>query len=883
MNDLNHNWSTLTVEEILHKLETSTDGLTEKEVANRQAKFGKNLLPKKKAVTLFQVIIRQFMNPLIYVLVGATIVSILLQEIADAVFILIVLLVNALIGTIQEWRAETSAKALQDLVKITAQIIRNGKSIKVEAEELVPGDLVLLESGNKVPADLRLIKTNAIRIEEAILTGESVAIEKHTESLIETDLTLGDQVNMAFAGTIVTTGRATGVVVQTGKNTALGKIAETLKESGVTVAPLVKRMERFSKSISIIILLACLLLGIGGYLAGFELATLFFFIVAIAVSAIPEGLPISMTVALSTGTFRMSQRNVIIRKLTAVEGLGSCTMISTDKTGTLTVDQQTVKHVLLENGTLISVNGQGYNGIGEVTLPDGTEITYEGHPELQHFVETVVVCNEANLEKNANEWTHQGDAVDVALLALAYKSKTSPKEIHTTIEILKEIPFESARKYAAVYYKKDGETYIAIKGAAEVLLEATENTNHPIAKEADNLAEKGFRYIAVASGKVEKILPDDQLPKVNLLGFVALIDPPREEAKTAIDKCHKAGVAVSMITGDHPATAFSIANELHISTQKSEVITGKELANYTMTSPEFDEIIKDKRVFARVSPEQKQAIVAAQQRLGHFVAVTGDGVNDAPALKTANIGVAMGYGTDVAKETASIIITDNNFASIEAGIEEGRFTYANIRKIIYLLISCGAAELLMISLALIVGTPLPFLPAQILWLNLVTNGIQDKVLAFEKGEQALMEVPPRDPKEGIFNRLMIQQTILAAITMAILTFGLWYHLIYNLNYSEESARNICLLLMVLLQNFHVFNARSETKSLFGIPLSNNKWLFVGIIGAQGIHILAMYIPFMQNLLALEPVSIEKWLYLFLTASIILVVMEGFKFLKTKLL
>jgi magnesium-transporting ATPase (P-type) len=282
-----------------------------------------------------------------------------------------------------------------------------------------------------------------------------------------------------------------------------------------------------------------------------------------------------------------------------------------------------------------------------------------------------------------------------------------------------------------------------------------------------------------------------------------------------------------------------------------------------------------------VSPEQKQAIVATQQRSGHFVAVTGDGVNDAPALKTANIGVAMGYGTDVAKETASIIITDNNFASIEAGIEEGRFTYANIRKIIYLLISCGAAELLMIALALIMGTPLPFLPAQILWLNLVTNGIQDKVLAFEKGEPELMEVPPRDPKEAIFNPLMIKQTITAAITMALLSFGLWYHLLYNLNYSEESARNISLLLMVLLQNFHVLNARSESKSIFKIPLKNNKWLFVGILGAQGIHILAMYVPFMQNLLSLEPVSIEKWGYLFLTASIILVVMEGFKMVMRK--
>ena len=875
-------WYKKEITAVFNELGVDDKGLSDDEVQKRIGQYGANQLPEKGEVTLLQVIIRQFLSPLIYVLIIAAAISVLLNEYADAIFIVIVLAVNAIIGTFQEWKAETSAKALKKLVKVKVNAQRNNKRAEVEAENLVPGDIVFLESGNKVPADIRLIDSNGLMVEEALLTGESIAVEKNTDVLEEIQRVAGDISNMVFAGTIITSGRAKGVVVGTAENTEIGKIASELEETSLSKVPLVARMESFSKNISVIILLACLLIGVGAYLANFEMQEIFFFMVAIAVSAIPEGLPISMTVALSVGTFRMSQRNVIIRKLAAVEGLGSCTMISTDKTGTLTVDQQTVKKILLKDGSIVNVSGQGYNGIGEIENENGDIVKYGGENEqLNQFIKAVSICNEASLNELEDSWEHQGDAVDVALLALAYKGGTKPEDLKEKVSIKKEIPFEPARKYAAVYYEFENELYFAIKGAAEVILEHATGDNTELAKKADGLASEGYRYIAVGGGKVSEIGDENETPNYELLGFVVFIDPPRKEVKDAIDNAHKAGVDVCMITGDHPATALSIARDLHIAKEESELITGKELSE-AKDEKEFDELVKGKRVFARVSPQQKQEIVEAQQHAGHFVAVTGDGVNDAPALKTSNIGVAMGYGTDVTKEVSSIIITDNNFASIVAGISEGRFTYSNIRKIIYLLISTGAAELLLITLALIFGTPLPFLPAQILWLNLVTNGIQDKVLAFEKGEAELMSEPPRKPQEKIFNKVMISQVLYSSAIMAAITFMLWYHMLYNLNYSEFEARNIALLLMVLLQNFHVLNCRSEFKSIFQLPLLNNRWLFVGIIGAQLIHIAAMYIPAMQNLLQVAPVNGSDWIKLFFTAGIILIALEIFKFIRKRL-
>lgn len=861
------------LEELYRELEASFDGLTTTEANNRLNRYGLNELPLGKKVTFLKVVLHQFASPLIYVLIAAGVVSLLIHEYEDAGFIFLIIFINAILGTYQEWKAEVNAASLQQLVKTKAKVLRDGHAELLDAECLVSGDVVLIESGMRVPADLRLISANNLRTEEGILTGESLPVEKSIQTLPQNELALGDQVNMLFAGTTVMSGRGRALVVATGLHTEIGKIARTVTETRQEETPLMRRMSRFAKRVSLIVLVACILIFLIGFYRGIPLIDMFFVSVAVAVSAIPEGLPIAMTVALSIGTSRMARRNVIVRKLSAVEGLGSCNYIGTDKTGTLTVDQQTVKKILLANGAWVEVGGAGYNGDGVLS---GDSINETDTSQLlDSLIEAGALCNEAELINHGSGWAHHGDAIDVAFLALAIKRGYDLDKFRTSVQVIQEIPFESDRKYAAVIYDKAGRKYAAVKGAVEAIVPLCAEDHHEILfQQTNQLAAQGFRVLAVASGEVGTSLT---LENLNLLGLVALIDPLKPEAKGAIEICHQAGVQVSMITGDHPATALFIASELGIASSTDEVITGDQLGlSNGKSDPGFHKRLSGKTVFARVSPLQKKQIIEAVRQQGNFVAVTGDGVNDAPALKTANIGVAMGYGSDVAKESASIIITDNNFSSLASGIEEGRYTYSNLRKIIYMLISTGAAEISMVFMALITGLPLPFLPVQLLWLNLVTNGAQDVALAFEKGEQYVLNGPPRKPTHGIFDRLMITQTLLSASVMMLLTFGLWFHLLNNLHYEEAEARNIVLLLMVLLQNFHVLNCRSERSSVFSIPFANNYFVWISIIVAQGIHILSMHIPFMQNLLSVEPVSLSEWLKLLATASIILVVMEVYK-------
>ncbi|MFD2517688.1 cation-translocating P-type ATPase [Salinimicrobium flavum] len=879
-------WHTIETEETLQKLDSSTSGLSSAEVEEKVSRHGKNLLPSRKRLTLFRIILDQFMSSLIYVLLAAAIVALILEEYSDAGFIFLVLIINAVIGAFQEWKAEEKASALENLIKLKVKTMRDGKVRVIDSEDLVPGDIVMLESGNKVPADIRILRENNLTAEEAILTGESMAIDKQSETLEKEKAAVSERSNMLFAGTTITTGRGTGVVVSTGLDTEIGKIASSLTELSTGKAPLVKRMEIFTRKISFIVLGACLVLGVTGYYSGIPIKEIFFFVVAVAVSAIPEGLPIAMTVALSIGASRMAKRNVIIRKLTAVEGLGSCTFIATDKTGTLTVDQQTARVIVLPGAIPFKVSGEGYNGKGDITAPDGEKAFVKTSPEFGDLIRAVTICNEGDLSQDDGGWSYAGDPIDVALLCLTYKAGSTPMKILEQVEKVSEVPFESERQYAAVYYKEKGkeQLQISVKGAIEKIRERIDaEKNSEMLEKAVKYAADGYRILAVGGGPVEEVMPVGELPFMELLGFIALIDPLRPEAAAAVEACHRAGVQVAMVTGDHPATSLAIAREVGIAKTREELITGDELsAISSKAGTEFLDILKSKRVFSRVSPQQKQVIVESLREAGHFIAVTGDGVNDAPALKTANIGVAMGYGTDVAKDTSSIIISDNNFASIAAGIEEGRFTYSNLRKIIYLLISTGAAELITIGLALAFMLPLPFLPVQLLWLNLVTNGIQDVALAFEAGEKKVMRQAPRRPDEAIFDPLMIRQTLISAAVIGLLAFGLWYHLLNHLHWEESIARNAVLMLMVLLQNFHALNCRSETRSVFRIPLKKNLVLIFGILAAQSIHVVALQLPIMQTILSLYPIAWQHWLYLFLTASSILFAMEIFKlYLKKK--
>ncbi|UJP63720.1 cation-translocating P-type ATPase [Mongoliitalea daihaiensis] len=877
-------WHALPTEQSLQELQTSTEGLAGEEIKERQKVFGFNKLPDKSQISIIKMIISQLINPLIFILIAAAIASVLIGEGKDAIFIFLVILINTVIGVYQEYNAEKSASNLTKLLRIKAKVKRSSEIQEIDSEDLVPGDVVILESGNKVPADLRLIQTAGLEIDESFLTGESQAIKKNTETLPE-KTPIADRKNIAHAGATVMSGRAQGLVITIGLSTEVGKIAKNVQEGESAKPPLIQRMESFTKKIANIIIILSVVLALLLRFQGMEISAIFFFVVALAVSAIPEGLPVSLTVALAVATRRMAKRNVIVRKLTSVESLGSCTVIASDKTGTLTVNQQTVKKIYLADGTHYDVSGEGYNGIGEVST-DGNKVAIQDNPSLLGICKTACLANESKLEKKDGDWEHYGDAMDVALLGMAFKADMDPETVQDDFPIQSLIPYESERKFSGAFYKEENHIHLAVKGAIETILgfcKTDEQETEEITELATQFASEGYRVLAFASGVVDDFKAKDfyhlsDIPPLTFQGLVCFIDPLRSEAIEAVGKCRHAGIQVMMITGDHPATASTIAKELGLKEKARTVVTGAELEKAGgPADAAFQDLVASTNVFARVSPTQKLEIVDVLIQKGEFVAVTGDGVNDAPALKRANIGVAMGSGTDVAKDVGAMIVVDDNFSSIVAGVEEGRFAYDNVRKVIYLLVSTGAAEVIMFILSIFAGLPLPLLAVQLLWLNLVTNGIQDKALAFEAGEAETMSRKPRDPKEGIFNKIMSKQILISGLIMGLIAFGLWFYLNKFTTMSELHARNMVLLLMVLMQNLHIFNCRSERKSTFTIPISRNYLLILFVLLTQGLHIASMHIPFMQSMLRVEPITLKEWGYVLLLAIPLLVFMELFKF------
>lgn len=889
-------WQSFREEDIFRELKTSEKGLSQDEAKHRIAFYGKNKLPESKKISLMQIILHQLLNPLIFILVAAAVASVAIGEGKDAIFIFLVIFINSALGTYQEFNAEKSASSLQKLMKIKARVRRDGKETEVPSEELVPGDVVLLESGMKVPADMRLLEVSELEVDESFLTGESIAAKKQV-AVLQESLGVAERTNMAFAGATVLKGRGVGVVVCTGIDTHVGKISQDVTESASAKPPLVQRMEKFIKQISIFIIVVSIILGVILRMQGMDFTAIFFFVVALAVSAIPEGLPVALTVALSIATKRMAKRNVIVRKLTSVESLGSCTVIASDKTGTLTVNEQTAKIIQLPNNSHYTIEGQGYNGEGKVVDSQGKSIEVSENDAIAKITRIAVFANEGSLIKVNEKWSYHGDAMDVALLGMSYKLGVNPEKWLTEEKPIGKIPYESERKFSASFCNENNSVFISMKGAVETILdfctsvslngEIKEIDKNKILADAEHLAKDGYRVLAFASGaykdyQKKEIYENDAIPALTFYGLVAFIDPLRHEAKISVEQCRGAGIKVIIITGDHPETAGTIARELGIADESTQVVTGQMFAQAgAYDSPAFEKLVASTAVFARVSPTQKLEIVDVLIRGGEFVAVTGDGVNDAPALKRANIGVAMGSGTDVAKEVGSMIVADDNFSSIVAGVEEGRFAYDNVRKVIYLLISTGAAEIILFLTSIVAGLPLPLLAVQLLWLNLVTNGIQDVALAFEGGEPGAMKRPPRKPSEKIFNPLMINQTIVSGATMGFIVFGLWYYLNKYTQLDEIHARDLILLLMVFMQNFHVFNCRSERVSAFKMPLKRNVILVFGVVAAQGIHILSMQIPFMQNILRIEPVTYNEWLYIVALAIPMILVMEVFKYLRRK--
>lgn len=869
-------WDVLPVAEALSRTDSRPEGLSSAEAAERLACFGPNTLPRKEAPPFWQIFLRQFQNPLIYVLAAAAIVSLVLDHAGDAVFIGLVLVVNAVIGGWQEWRAEQGAQALQKLLRVRASVKRDGRITRVDAEELVPGDVVRLESGDRVPADLRLLDTHGFEVDESLLTGESVPVQKNADWGTDTPVTVGDRLNMSHAGSFVVRGRATGLVVATASATEVGRIIKAVVGASTAQPPLLVRMERFVKFVAMAILGAAAVLAVVGLTVGHSLESMFFMAVALAVSAIPEGLPISLTVALAVAARRMAKRNVIVRRLAAVEGLGSCTMIASDKTGTLTCNELTVRELRLPGGERLDVTGEGFVPQGELRL-DGNKVNAGTNEAVDHLVRAAALCNEGSLHEEAAGWAWQGDPTDVALLTLGRKHGWSRQALVDDAPQVGQIPFESERRFSGTYHRFPGGTRLFVKGAPERILSmcqvgGDEERTRWI-ELAESMARDGVRVLAVADGLREPPPPGsaDEPEGLQFLGFIGMIDPLRPDAREAVEACHRAGIKVCMVTGDHPETALAISRDLGIARQRSEVITGAELGEADEKT--FDRLVSRGRVFARMAAAQKKQIVASAQRLGHFVAVTGDGVNDGPALRAANIGISMGKeGTDVAREASDLVLTDDNFSSIVAGVEEGRIAYANVRKVVFLLVSTGVAEIVLLLLAIATGSPIPLLPAQLLWLNLVTNGIQDKALCLEPGENDVLARPPLDTRERIFNRLMIERTVITAGTMGVGGFVAFQWLLAA-GWSVESARNMLLLLMVLFENVQIGNARSETTSAFSLSPLRNPWLLVGALAAQGIHIAAMYFPPLQRLLGTEPVTLAQWSGLAAVAVSVLVVGE----------
>ena len=859
------------IEEIELELKTNKDGLTTKEANARIKKYGKNTLPKKKSDGILKIFLSEFKDPILILLLVAIIASLIAKEYIDAIAIVFIVLIDAIMGTYQENKANHTAEALAQLVTTKTKVIRNGNIISIKAEDLTIGDYVLLESGDKISADLRIVESHNLMVDESILTGESVQVVKNAELIDKENVTIAEQSNMVFSGTTVVTGRAQAIVVGIGLNTEIGKIADSLNSAEESKSPLTIRVEKLSKQISLLVLIVAIIITVLLIIKDVPYQEIFLSVIALAVSAMPEGLPLALTMALTIASNKMAKKNVVVRKLNSAESLGSCTVIASDKTGTLTVNEQTAKKIVLPNNQEYEITGTGFEFDGEI-IGENLELA-------QEIATLGVLNNEASIDKKKKV----GDSIDIAFLILGKKSNVETSDIN----ILEMIPYESENKYSAVFYEKEGETYCTVKGSLEVVKAFCNNINliddkissNKLETQNEKLAASGYRVIALANGKVNRKdkYNENDIKDLTFMGMVGFIDPIRKEVVASINECRTAGIKVLMITGDHPLTAFSIAKDLKLAHNYEEVTTGEELDKiYEQGETKFDKYIKTKSVFARVTPLQKLKIVESLKRQGEFVAVTGDGVNDAPALKSANIGVAMGSGTDIARETADMIIIDDNFKSIVAGVKEGRVAYANIRKIIYFLISCGLAEVIFFILSIISDMPMPLVAIQLLWLNLVTDGIQDFALSFEKAEKGILKERPRDPKESIFNKSLLQEILVSGLVIGFVVFGVWYYLINSLNMEVSMARGYIMGLMVFIQNIHVFNCRSESNSAFSVPINSN-WLIIGgVVCSVLLQIIVMEVPFMSEFLQTVSIPFVHLIYLFLVAIIVLVIMEIYK-------
>lgn len=878
-------WHALDVHAVEDRLGSSARGLPRDEVAARRAHHGPNriddLPPTRAVVILF----RQMRNPLIAIMTAALVITLLLQEYLDAAVVAVALALNAIVGFTQERKAETTVRALMSLVVPHAHVVRDGREEEIESVDLVPGDIVVFEPGSRVPADLRITSTNALRIDESLLTGESVSVSKHVEP-VAADAVLADRTSMAYAGSIVSSGRGLGVVVTTGVHTELGAIAGLIRSGIAPRTPLQVRMQSFAKVIAIAVVLSSTVAFVSGLLLGESADQMFLVAVALAVAAVPEGLPVATTIALAIGVSRMARRHAILRRLPAVETLGSVTVIGSDKTGTLTENRMTVQEIW--------VHGHDYRLVGGV--PDGDLLDADDEPAALEFAPALhrtllggVLNNEAEVHRRDGELASIGDPTEVALLEVALTAAIEAPDARAAYPTVAEIPFEPARRFSAEVCERKQRTTMFVKGAPERVIRMCTRiltddgvvplTPGEVEAAAAAMAERGLRVLAFAErdfeGDVEAVDVRHDPEGLTFCGLQGMLDPPRPGVRDAIADCHDAGIRVMMITGDHAATAQAIAAHLGIeATGPEATLDGSQLA--TLDDAALAVALDDLVVVARASPEQKLRVVRALQAAGNVVAVTGDGANDAPALKAAQIGIAMGKGgTDVAREAADMVLTDDNFVSIVAAVEEGRVTFDNIRKVAFFLVSTGVATVSTILAAVWLQWPLIMLPAQLLWLNLVTSGLQDLALAFEPGEPGVLRRRPRRRDEGIMSATLWERCLVGGAVMAAGTLWL-FHWELESTGSLVMAQTVALTTMVVYQVFQAGNARSEHLSLFRMSPFSNRFLFLASAAAVGVHVAALYLPPTQYVLRVEPIGVEAWARIVIVASSLLIATEAHK-------
>lgn len=870
-------------------------GLTSDEAAKRLEKFGPNVIESSNKKSLAKKIIEQIADPMVILLVLASIVSAFTGDTVEAVIIIAIVVINAIMSIIQEGRAEDSVAALQKMSSPEATIIRDGGRKKVKAEELVPGDIVIIETGDIIPADMRLLESSNLQIDESSLTGESVAVEKDSSVEFDSEVGIGDRDNFAFSSSIVTYGHGKGLVTATGSETEIGKIATSLESVEAKDTPLQKQLKKLSKLLAILVVIVCILVFVVGYFrSDMDMLENFMVAVSLAVAAIPEGLTAVVTIVLSIGMNRMAERKAIVKNLLSVETLGSTTVICSDKTGTLTQNEMTITKVYT-NGDEFEVEGSGYEPKGDIRDASGEVVN--DHDQIKLLMKIASLCNDANLIRENDTYKITGDPTEGAMLTFSEKWNINQENLNEKHPRLEEIPFDSTRKMMTTFHEMDGKNYGYTKGAPDVVIDKCSKTlvNGEIVDFTDDLKKKALEVNTSLASQALRVMAysfkpmetlDTEITSENIehdmvfVGLTGMIDPPRPEAKAAVKECHASGIDVVMITGDYFETALAIAKELGIATSRDQAMQGSDLND--KTEAEIREIVKTKRIFARVSPENKVQLVKALQQNGEIVAMTGDGVNDAPAIKNADIGISMGItGTDVAKDTADMILVDDNFATIVNAVEEGRVIFSNIKKFVSFLLSCNIAEVLIVFLSILFGLPSPLTPIQLLWLNLVTDAFPALALGVEPAEPGIMEEDPRDPNSSIISGrtrtdLIAQSIFITVAVLASYIVGLKF-IFPN---SIEGAHTMVFATLITSELLRAFSIRSNKFTLKELGFGSNPQLIKATLLSFALLLIVMYVPVLRDLF--EVVSLTwEWIPVLLLALIPLVLGEVSKVIRRK--